>query len=294
MSIYINNAGFLNEILGSDYSKNSPILAYRSVLTVDDISVPGTSSSRPPSNMWSPDTSTTWEGEGYSGASSTLTQYILLENPGRHPVDYIGIARHNLGSEVFSYKMQSSADNITWVDLTPFKTSNDDSPILDYFDVTTVTAYFRIVIEKTGLKINPPIIAHVKMGRVLILQRRIYVGHSPSMVKNVKKQNYGSENGQYLGAVVLRAYRSSEIQQENNSPDYVRLNVVPFINHVNGINSEAVEGSAQETFFFSWSPTKYEDDIVYGWTKDNIQPNNQGGDSMGGRMSWGLSVEATA
>ena len=41
-------------------------------------------------------------------------------------------------------------------------------------------------------------------------------------------------------------------------------------------------------------PRSYPQEIVYGWTNDNIQPQNTAGDGLGGRMSWGMSIEAIA
>jgi hypothetical protein len=290
MSIYVSNNVYLSASSGPGITSDNPIIGYNSVLTPDDITVPSTTSIRPPVNMWTPDTSIAWEGEAYSGVMATLTQNIVLANTGLVSVDYVGIAKHNLGTGEFVYKVQRSDDAITWFDVTPPKIKSTNNPIVEYFDPDN-SPYFRIQIEKTATDIVAPIIAHVKLGVALVLQRRIYVGHSPaSLAKNVKKQSYGSESGQYLGQVVIRSYRNTQVEQENNTPEFVRASVVPFINHVNGHNEES--NTAQATFFFSWRPTKYPDDIIYGWTKDNIQPENQGGDSFGGRMKWGFSIEA--
>ena len=68
-----------------------------------------------------------------------------------------------------------------------------------------------------------------------MLQRRIYAGHKPARItKMVKKTTYGSETGQYLGQVVHRSYNKTELQQENNSPQFVREKIKPFIEHING------------------------------------------------------------
>ena len=294
MSIYISNSLFLSSTFGSgDFNPNNPIIGYHSVLTPDDISAPVSASIRPAINAWSPDTSLVWEGEPYTGASATITQFLVLDNTTTASVDYVGIARHNFGSEGYTYTIQSSDDGgTTWIDRSTPKIVSGDDAIIEFFDAR-VSALFRIKIEKTATEVAAPIIGHVKLGQALVLQRRIYAGHQPAaLAKSVKKTTYGSESGQYLGQVVHRSYRKTSLQQENNSPDFVREKIVPFINHVNGHN--VVDNTAPATFFFSWRPSDYPDEVIYGWTPDNIMPENQGGDSMGGRMSWSMDIEAIA
>lgn len=290
MSIYISNSLYINGGLGDDFNANNPIIGYHSVLTPDDITVTGTSSVRPPINAWTPDTALVWEGQAYSGASATLTQYLDLANPNQSEVDYIAIGRHNFYTGGYTYTVQASADGVSWDNVTSPNSVGTNDAIIHYFNVRN-NPYFRIKITRTGTDIPAPIIGHVKLGVALVLQRRIYVGHRPAtLAKNVKKTIYGSESGQYLGQIVHRSYYTSEINQENNSPLFVRTKIVPFINHVNGHTVTA--NTSPATFFFAWRPSDYPSEVIYGWTSDNIQPENKGGDRLGGRMSWSCSMEA--
>ena len=288
MSIYISNNLYLTG--GNGYNSNNPIIHYHSMLLPEYITATE-SSVRPAINAWTPDTALVWEGEAYSGVSATLIQYLELSNPNNEQIDCISFGRHNFYTGGYIWTIQSSIDDgDTWDNVTAPTTSNSNDAIISYFNSRS-HGLFRIKIEKTGTSISAPIIGHVKMGRALILQRRIYVGHQPAtLARNVKKTSLGSENGQYLGQVVHRSYYTTSINQENNSPAFVRANIVPFINHVNG--HVEVNDTAPATFFFAWRPGDYPDEVVYGWTSDNIQPENQGSDSMGGRMSWSCSVEA--
>lgn len=290
MSIYISNNIYLSGGIGEDFNANNPIIGYHSILTPSDITVTGTSSVRPPVNAWTPDTALVWEGQSYSGASSTLIQYLNLGNPSGDEVDYIAIGRHNFYTGNYAYTIQASDDGVSWDNVSNPMVVGSNDAIIHYFNART-NIYFRIKIEGSGTLIPAPIIGHVKMGVALVLQRRIYVGHSPAtLAKNVKKTTYGSESGQYLGQVIHRSYYTCEISQDNNSPLFVRSKIVPFINHVNGHTS--IEDTAPATFFFAWRPSDYPSEVIYGWTNDNIQPENKGGDGLGGRMSWSCSVEA--
>ena len=290
MSIYISNSLYISGSLGDDYNLNNPIIGYHSILLPGQISAPISTSVRPAVNAWTPDTAQVWEGQAYSGVSATLSQYLLLENPDAQLVDYIGIARHNFYTGGYTVTIQASNDMVSWDNVAAPTAYNSNDSILYYFNARA-SLYFRIKIDKTGTDIIAPIIGHVKLGNVLVLQRRIYVGHQPAtLTKYVKKSSYGSENGQYLGQIVQRSYYKTEIKQENNSPAFVRSKIVPFINHVNG--QSVVNDTAPATFFFAWRPGDYPTEVVYGWTNDNIHPENSGGDKMGGRMSWNCSVEA--
>lgn len=290
MSIYISNSLYINETLGDDFNANNPIVGYHSVLTPSDIYASATSV-RPARNAWTPDTALAWEGEAYQGVPATLIQYLTLENPNNEAVDYIGIARHNFGSSQLTFNIQySESGGASWANVTSDRLVPTDDSILVYFDARN-SGLFRIRIQKYSSEIDAPIVGHVKLGTALVLQRRIYVGHRPATLsKKVKRQTYGSESGQYLGQVVTRSYYTSSIEQENNTPAFVRDNIVPFINHVNG--EVVVEDTAPSTFFFAWRPSDYSDEVVYGWTRGNIEPENQGGDNIGGRMSWNCNIEA--
>jgi hypothetical protein len=298
MSIYLSNSLYLYAGFGADINENNPIIGYQSVLTDVDIIATEYVTGRSALNMWNPSTSSLWEGQTVTATpTATTTQYVTLINSANLPVDYLAIARHNLGTVGYTYTVQHSTDaGATWADITTARVIATDQAIFDYFDEKT-SDQFRIKLEKTltgaPAVIDGPVIAHVKLGKAFVLQRRIYAGHKPGTItKKVKKIVNGSESGEYLGAIVTRSYYTTDCQQDNNSPEFVRTYVKPFIAHVNG--HTAVDGSAPCTFFFSWRPSDYPDEIVYGWTSDNIEVENKSGDSMGGRMKWGFSMECIA
>lgn len=298
MSIYISNSLYLSGGLGPDINSDNPIIGWQSVLLPENIQADEFVPGRLAVNMWNPDTSSLWEGVTVAGSpSASTTQYITLINADNAPIDYIGIARHNFGTVGYTYTIQHSTNGGgSWSNVTSPRIPATDAAIMDYFDSRT-SGMFRIKLEKTlagsPAIIAGPIIAHIKLGKALILQRRIYVGHKPGTIaKKVRKVTNGSESGQYLGAIITRSYHTSECQQQNNTPAFVRAYIKPFIDHVNGHLAE--NNTAPCTFFFAWRPTAYPEEIVYGWTQDNIEPENQGSDSMGGRMKWGFNMECIA
>lgn len=287
--IYLSDNLYVSPGSSPDFNANSPVIGYQSVLTIDDISASGISF-QDPKNAWSPDTYSTWVG-GDIPANQQNTQFLYLHNTDLRPIDYIGLARHNFGEEGYIFSVDESSDQSTWTPVTTDKTTTNESSIIELFEERT-TEFFRVKIEMT-IDNSAPIVGHVKMGKSLTLQRRIYVNHTPApLAASVKRQTLNSENGQFLGQIIKSKYHTTECVQENNTPQFVREFIVPFINHANGIVQ--IPDTAPSTFFFAWRPEDYPEEVVYGWTNDNIQPLNQGNDMLGGRMSFSFKIEAIA
>jgi hypothetical protein len=296
--IYITNDDYLSGPsvpLGDSVTLNNPIIFWESFLRPSDISASGTNTGivgNTALNMWSPDTYTYWQGDT-SPSVTDYNWYVYLTLTGFNSVSSVAIARHDLGSREFSYLVQYSLDSgATWVDVGTAFIPDDDSAIVSFFNLVS-TNLWRIKINSSRLiaaMVVGPKIAHVKIGVAMVLQRRIYVGHKPAIIsKQVKKIVNGSESGQYLGQEIIRSYHTSSLQQENNTANYIREEVQPFIEHVNG--HRVITDTAPATFFFAWRPGDYPEDVIYAWTSENITPENQRSNGM---MSWGFEMEAIA
>lgn len=273
MTIFITNTDYLAQAILAD---GPPIIAWESTLKVEDISASGFEGTREPRNMWSPDTATFWQAPG-------STSSISLANPLGRSIDYVAIAKHNLGSAGISYLLSNSVDGITYTPVGSARSVVDDSPIVEYFD--SAIRYFKI--EFTG---GVPIIAHVRMGKAMVLPSSIYVGHAPAnLAKVVERVPQVSKSGQYLGQIIKTTSYKSSVKQENILPQYVREKIKPFIAHVDGTAVD--DGTARGTFFFAWRPDDYPDEVIYAWTNSNIHPENQRSNGM---MSFSFDMEATA
>jgi len=279
--------------MSSDINANNPVIGYQSVLQTFDITSPGFTPVRPPTNAWDPSTSSAWQGEGYSGPSTTHQETLVLDNFNLEDVDYIGLARTNLIEQNYTFTVDGFEPGIGWVPLV-FETSpKNDQAILIRFTLSSYESY-RVVFESAGaMDILGPIVGHVKLGKLLTLPRRVYVGHEPTPIGYMANRNsLVSDSGEYLGQVITSKKNMTVINQEDNSPTFVRDEVTPLINHFNGIPFNDL--TAADTVFYSWRPGDYPEEVVYGWTRDPIRPQNQGGDSLGGRMSWSVNLECIA
>jgi hypothetical protein len=277
-----------------DVNANNPVIYFQSVLEPDDISGPN-NSARPPQNAWSPDTSSAWEGVGVpSGPVFPYEEAIEFHNKNLVSIDYFAVAGTNFSEMLAAgvdITVDVSANAVNWSNIATITSDNNSAHVVEF--AARSDEYFRInFFLSFAEEVPPPIISHVKLGNRLVLQRRNYDGYSPSLAPMVVRNSIVSDSGEYLGDIVTRKKRTQEIDQQNNTPEFVRTEIVPFINHVNG---EPVENNtAPSTFFYAWRPGDYPDEVVYAWVRGNIQPVNQGGDSLGGMMAWSVSIEALA
>lgn len=287
--IFISNSAFIAGIF-PDFNRNNPLVFYKSVLRVEDIIATTYNSSRPGINLWNPDTSSVWESGGGSGSAEFT---IVLNNVGSTQVNYIAICRHNLADQSWTVTYERSNDGgSTWTAITGASHAIvDNTPHVVFFNPVS-SANFRIRLNCTATTINPAVISHVKMGVATPLQRRIYSGIEPSITTKKRVIENGSENGQYLGQVTLRSYREAQIQQQNNTSQFVRDEVIDFINHCNG--EPFYTDSAASTFVYAWRPTKRPAELVYGWATSISYPVNTNGTESGGMMDWSVNIGATS
>jgi hypothetical protein len=74
-----------------------------------------------------------------------------------------------------------------------------------------------------------PTAAVIYAGKLLVLQRRIYVGHIPINYGRVTKVVNGrSESGAFLGRIVLGEMTQTKVDLQNLLPLWYRANMEPF------------------------------------------------------------------
>lgn len=246
---------------------NNPRIGWRNFVTAAGVTVSSAADGFPGVNLANGLTWLLWR------ATSTAAQTLTFDLGAATQVDYVGIARHNLGSAAASYTLQRSSDGSSWSTVVGPITPTDDGVIIHEFDAVTYR-YFRLSIGSGSTAVQ---IAVVYLGRILTLARRIYVGHVPLPFGMKSTVSTGrSESGQFLGRVVRRKFYETGVQIANIDPDWCRDNIEPFI-----------EAAAEEPFFWAWRPTLFPTDVGYVWTRDDINPENQRPNGMM-QLSMGL------
>ena len=102
------------------------------------------------------------------------------------------------------------------------------------------------------------------------LERKIYVGHTPITYGRDRTSINGvSENGQYLGEIVVRETNSTSVNLKNLTPLWYRQSLDPFF-----------AAKPRAPAFWAWRQTTYPDEVGYAWIEGNPRPVNQRSNGM--------------
>ena len=142
---------------------NKAILAYDNRLETVPFTVSSSDSAYPASNLANRSTAYFWK----AATAGTIT--ITVTN-GSQPIDYIGIARHNLNQ--LGKSLEILFDGVTVFG--PAIPSANQAILFSFSEASPTTVTIRI----TGGAANA-LIGYLAIGHAIRLQRGIYVGHTP-------------------------------------------------------------------------------------------------------------------
>lgn len=240
--------------------ENSGRLCYRNIVNESNISVTTEVATSPATNMANPSTAFGWK------ATDTFTQSITISNPTNQPIDYIGIARHNLNQP--NLRMNVLLNGV--VALGNLAATNQQALLVLLDEATPNTIEIQIV----GAS-EPPSIAVLYIGKSTRMERNIYVGHTPiNYGRDRSVVNGVSQSGQWLGEVVLNQSLSTAVDLQNLTPDWYRSELDPFFAQ-----------SPRKPCFWAWRPGKYPAEVGYCWVDGNPRPSNQRSNGMM-QVSW--------
>lgn len=252
---------------GDAITANNPRIGYRSIVTSANVSADEQAGDEPVTNLANPATYLYWRGESTSGQSVTISLEVA------ESVNYFAIAKHNLGSTGATVSFQYSDDNATWTTVEIIEPSSDYALIVEFESVSA--RFYRLNITPGSA---PPAIAVLYVGEILALQRRIYVGHTPfTYARNTTISSGRSENGQFLGRVIRREFRQSNVDLQNITPGWYRSHMEPFI-----------ESARARPFFWAWRPSQYPAEVGYAWLTNDVQVSNARANGM---MQFSLSMQ---
>lgn len=233
----------------TELNNNAGVIGYLNVANVDTISATSQTLENPITNITNPATAFRWE------ASSAATQTITIDVEGQE-VDYIGIARHNLNQIGLSITIKY--DGVTVV--SSLSISNNQAILF----LQNIASPSLITITIEGATIAPSI-AVLYVGKTIRLERNIYVGHTPiTYGRNRATVNGVSENGQYLGEIVVRETNKTSVSLSNLTPDWYRSTLDPFF-----------ALSPRVPCFWAWRPSTYMSEVGFCWVEGEPQMSNQ-------------------
>lgn len=263
MAIYISQDLVLSEIVEAPVNPNNPLIGYHTILTTTGVAVSSEAFPYLGVNLANPRTDLYWQ------AGDTADQTITITNTDVVPLDYVGIARHNSLEaqntiEIEGYTAVDEFDDPIWEVLIAEHMPASNDPLLYRF---AKEIYLGIRIHFKA-NVVAPLAAVVYCGELLTLIRRIYVGHPPmTLNRKTRTQTGRSENGNFLGRVILSETMETNVSMKNVPPLWYREYMVPF-----------VTVSQEQPFFWAWRPSTYPAEVGFAWltadlTVDNQRPN---------------------
>lgn len=247
---------------------NYPRLYYHNLVTADVLSSDQAAEGEPASNAANPSTYLKWRGE------NTTEQSLTVTFDAAKTVDYMAVAGHNFGSASLVVSFQYSDDGITWTDLADATIPADDSALVQEFP-STFKRYFRVHFDGGS---EAPAVGVLYLGQKLVLQRKIYVGHTPiTLGLKTTVSNGRSESGQFLGRVLRRQALMTQVDMKHVTPAWYRANMTPF-----------VQASRSLPFFFAWRPQSYPREVGYAWLMDDVSVRN---DMTNGMMEFSMQMQ---
>lgn len=275
MSVVISSSLVLSSVPTDGANANNPIVGWQNLATVANLSADTETIADPAANLANPSTYLRWI------AANASAQHITVAHNAVDAIDYVGIAGHNFGSGQIPVSIEGD-DGGGFDELVAPIMPADDGPLMFRFSPVSLEAV-RVRLQ-AGLV--PPTAAVVYVGRLLVLPRRIYVGHSPLKFSETDNTVTGlSETGQFLGRLILGSHVEGAIQQSNVEPDTYRSTSVAV-----GIEPWR-KAAKRRPFFFAWRPGDYPAEAAYCWTAGTMRPANQ---LPNGMMQFSLQVQGIA
>lgn len=232
-----------------------PAVGYHNVVRADSIVADTQEANYPASNLANPATHLEWR------AADDSEQYLTITTNETDEIDYVGIAKHNFGTGEIPVSVEAY-DGAIWNEIVEEVMLPDDGPVILRFEAQSI-GQIRIRLQ-TGA--DSPRAAVVYVGKLLDLERKVYVGHTPlPHGRKTTVANGKSETGNFLGRIVLGEWRESVIPLSLITPAWYRANMDAFL------------AAAKEVpFFFAWRPGTYPAEVGYGWLTDDPMPTPAG------------------
>ena len=240
---------------------NVPVIGWSNLVRFGAVTADSEDPLHPAANLSRDATTNRWQ------SLSTATQHVTVDTSPDDPVDSFGIARHNLGSAQIKVSGEAYIGG-SWVEVFPEQFLGDDSPVLWRFTTVPSAELFRLKLQPTAA--IAPTISVWYVGKLLYLQRRIYVGHTPLPYgREVDFTNGVAVNGDFQGRIELSRRLTTSVSLQNVTPSWYRSNLDAF-----------VALGRKKPFFFAWRPYTYPREIGYAGLTNDPRPVNQRSNGM--------------
>jgi hypothetical protein len=249
-------------ITETSLTTDHPIIGWRNVVTVENVTATNEDADYPATNLANPATHLYWQ----AGANSppTSPQYLTVSTTGSGSIDYVGLAKHNLGTAESTVSVEGDTGGGFATIAGPFglgaNSPADDSPIVFRF---AAAAYTQVRVKIVTPSVVP-FVAVLYVGKLLVLPRKIWQGHTPiTFGRRQKVINGKSESGNFLGRIITGEWRESKQTISLIDPDDYREDIDDFF-----------EAGKDTPWFFGWRPVTYPHEVGYVWFTNDPMPRN--------------------
>lgn len=236
------------------FDQHLPLIGYENFAAVaGSIAATYANASYPVTNLENPLTTSKWL------STSTADQYVTVTvSEEGATVDYLAIARHNLGSTlcVVSVEAITAEPGAVWTEVYAEQLLADDTPAIFQF---TEGAYVGV-----RLKMQPvadyPEVAILYTGKMLQVQRGVQVGYTPiSKARKKTFVNGRTHSGDYRDRLIVKESLESSVSFKDFDPTWYRTYMDPFVDN-------------DDPFFFAWSPVDHPTEVGFCWFLDDPLP----------------------
>lgn len=233
---------------------DNAVIGWRNVVAYGYVSADTEDPDFPAANLANPATNLEWRALAAGASHVTVTTNEI------DPIDYIAVARHNFASAAIAVKVEGYVSG-AWTQMVQETMLPDDGPALFRFAPQSLSQ-IRLTLAAGSAA---PRAAVVYVGRLLVLERKIWAGHVPMPHgRRTRVTNGRSESGTYLGRIVTGEWRETKVPLTLLTPAWVRAELDPFL---------AV--ALDLPFFFAWRPATYPREVGFGTLVNHPDPVNE-------------------
>lgn len=216
-------------------------LAYDNALARGDLTATSEAAGYPILDALTRDTYQAWRA-----AVAAPVVACVLDYP--ETIDYLAIARHNLGSLGITAELEYRIESGSWTKIATITPATDD-PLLVPF-ASTEADEVRLTFDAAGV----PIVAVLAVGKAIVMPRPLRSTMQPVWLsRRTSVAPQMSDGGEVIGGVVVR--RGVAV-----SPSWRNL---PLAFYVSTLRTLARDLPGLP-FFLAWQPDEAPDEVVYG------------------------------
>lgn len=230
-----------------------PKFGWQNLVTFSNVTADSEVIGYPVTNLANPNTSQRWL------SASTADQVIAVSDI-EGQTDYVGFARHNLGSGLCGVAVWgiTAEPGAVWTQLLIATLTNDQPTILQF-----AAGYYTDLELRLTPDLTAPSIAVLYVGLLLQFPKGLQTSFVPiNRARDVETVLGRSESGEHLGAIITGASLASAAEFHLLDPDWYDDFAAPFIAAANEM----------QPFFFAWNPSGKPDDVAFCWLTQSTKP----------------------